>query len=109
MTSVGEGSRAIHGELEPLRVNGARVGSSAFCHQFGGTGQPIPWNLVAEFKPGVHVMLAGGLTPENVAEAIKIVQPYAVDVASGIESVPGRKNLEKMRRFVDNVRAVSKT
>jgi phosphoribosylanthranilate isomerase len=78
-------------------------------NQFGGTGQPIPWNLVADFKPGLPVLLAGGLTPENVAEAIKIVQPYAVDVASGIESVPGRKNAEKMKRFVDNVRAVSKT
>jgi phosphoribosylanthranilate isomerase len=77
--------------------------------QFGGTGQPIPWNLLADFKPGVPLMLAGGLTPENVAEAIKIVQPYAVDVASGIESVPGRKNVEKMRRFVDNVHAASKT
>jgi phosphoribosylanthranilate isomerase len=73
--------------------------------QMGGAGQQLPWNLLAGFNPGLPVMLSGGLTPENVAEAIKIAQPYAVDVSSGVESVPGRKNLEKMRRFVENVRA----
>ena len=50
------------------------------------------------------LILAGGLTPEHVAEAIGIVRPYAVDVASGVESQPGRKDVEKMRRFIDNVR-----
>jgi phosphoribosylanthranilate isomerase len=71
---------------------------------FGGTGQVAPWDLLTDFYPGVPVILAGGLTPENVAEAIRIVEPYAVDVASGVESCPGKKDIEKMRRFVDAVR-----
>jgi phosphoribosylanthranilate isomerase len=72
--------------------------------QHGGTGQTAPWNLLASFRPGVPVILAGGLTPENVAEAVRIVQPYAVDVASGVEVDPGRKDAEKMRRFIGNAR-----
>ena len=70
----------------------------------GGTGQVAPWDLLAEWKPAVPVILAGGLTPENVAEAVRRVRPYAVDVASGVESSPGRKCPEKMRRFLDAVR-----
>ena len=73
---------------------------------FGGTGQIAPWQLLADFKPGVPLILAGGLTPDNVAEAIRIVQPYAVDVASGVESSPGKKDADKMRRFFDAVRNV---
>jgi phosphoribosylanthranilate isomerase len=72
--------------------------------QYGGTGQPAPWRLLAGFDPGVPVILAGGLRPENVAEAIRIVRPYAVDVASGVESSPGRKDADKLRRFIDAVR-----
>lgn len=68
---------------------------------YGGTGMPAPWKLLADFRPGIPLILAGGLTPENVAEAVKIVRPYAVDVASGVESRPGHKDVEKMRRFID--------
>jgi phosphoribosylanthranilate isomerase len=70
----------------------------------GGTGQTAPWHLLANFDPGVPVILAGGLTPDNVAEAIRIVRPYAVDVASGVESSPGRKDPDKLRRFIENAR-----
>ena len=72
--------------------------------QHGGTGQTAPWHLLASFRPGVPIILAGGLTPDNVAEAIQIVRPYGVDVASGVESAPGRKDSEKMRRFLANAR-----
>jgi phosphoribosylanthranilate isomerase len=72
--------------------------------QHGGTGQTIPWKLLADFRPEVPVILAGGLTPENVAEAIRIVRPYAVDVASGVEGAPGKKDPEKMRRFIAQAR-----
>jgi phosphoribosylanthranilate isomerase len=72
--------------------------------EFGGTGQPWPWELLADFRPKVPLILAGGLTPENVAEAVRVVQPYAVDVASGVESSPGRKDADKMRHFVANAR-----
>jgi phosphoribosylanthranilate isomerase len=71
---------------------------------YGGTGQPAPWHLLADFRPGVPLVLAGGLTPDNVAEAVRLVRPYAVDVASGVESSPGIKDVEKMRRFIGNAR-----
>jgi phosphoribosylanthranilate isomerase len=72
--------------------------------QYGGTGQTAPWQLLADFDPGVPVILAGGLTADNVGEAIRRVRPYAVDVASGVEGEPGRKDLDKLQRFVEAVR-----
>lgn len=68
--------------------------------QHGGTGQRAPWQLLADFKPPEPLILAGGLTPDNVAEAVRLVRPYAVDVASGVESAPGVKDAEKVRRFI---------
>jgi phosphoribosylanthranilate isomerase len=68
--------------------------------QIGGTGQTAPWELLTGFDPGVPLILAGGLTPENVADAITLVRPWGVDVASGVESTPGRKNPEKVALFV---------
>jgi phosphoribosylanthranilate isomerase len=75
--------------------------------QHGGTGRTAPWHLLADYRPGVPLILAGGLTPENVAEAVRAVRPYAVDVASGVESAPGRKDADKVRRFVENARAAA--
>lgn len=72
--------------------------------QMGGTGQVAPWELLRGFDPGVPLILAGGLTPENVAEAISVVRPWGVDVASGVESAPGVKDPEKVARFVKTVR-----
>ena len=72
--------------------------------QFGGTGRNPPWGLLRDVQWGVPLILAGGLTPENVGEAVRAVKPYAVDVASGVESEPGRKDAEKMRRFIEAVR-----
>jgi phosphoribosylanthranilate isomerase len=72
--------------------------------QHGGTGQKAPWELLASFQPGVPVILAGGLTPENVAEAVRLVRPYAVDVASGVERGPGHKDPDKVRRFIDRAK-----
>jgi phosphoribosylanthranilate isomerase len=70
----------------------------------GGAGQCAPWSLLADFRPPVPLILAGGLTADNVAEAIRLVRPYAVDVASGVESRPGWKDPEKLRRFIGRVR-----
>lgn len=75
--------------------------------KFGGTGEVAPWHLLANFQPGVPLILAGGLTPENVGEAIRTVRPYAVDVASGVESSPGKKDPDKMRRFIEAIRLAS--
>jgi phosphoribosylanthranilate isomerase len=72
--------------------------------QHGGTGRTAPWRLLETFRPGVPIVLAGGLTPDNVAEAVRIVRPYGVDAASGVESAPGHKDADKMRRFIANAR-----
>ena len=67
----------------------------------GGTGEKFNWNLVTEVpKLGKPVFLAGGLTPENVADAIRQVQPFGVDVSSGVESSPGKKDHAKVRAFI---------
>ena len=66
----------------------------------GGTGRAAPWALLEGFAPGVPLILAGGLTPDNVADAVRIVRPFAVDVAGGVESSPGRKDRGKVRAFV---------
>jgi phosphoribosylanthranilate isomerase len=72
----------------------------------GGTGTTFDWSLALKAKEfGKPVILAGGLTPENVTEAIRIVRPYAVDVSSGVESFRGKKDHVKMKEFIDNVRA----
>jgi len=73
--------------------------------QRGGTGETFDWSLAITAKNlGRPVILSGGLTPENVGEAIRRVQPYAVDVASGVERAPGRKDPEKLRRFLERAK-----
>lgn len=75
--------------------------------EYGGTGQSFNWELAIEAKRFERpIFLAGGLTPENVSQAIKKVQPYAVDVSSGVEASPRRKSVELMQGFVRSVRSV---
>ena len=72
----------------------------------GGTGTLIPWALAAQSKSfGVPLFLAGGLTPENVRQAAGEVQPFAVDVASGVEKSPKRKDIDKMKKFINEAKA----
>lgn len=68
--------------------------------QEGGTGQTFDWGLAKRAGPLGPIILAGGLTPENVARAIHMVRPWGVDVASGVETAPGRKDPEKIKRFI---------
>lgn len=69
--------------------------------RFGGTGQTFNWDLACEaVRRGGYVILAGGLTPENVSRAVAAVHPFAVDVCSGVESSPGRKDIARLRDFV---------
>ncbi len=69
---------------------------------YGGSGKSIDWALAAEFVQGskLPVILAGGLNPDNVWEAIERVHPYGVDVSSGVESAPGRKDKSKVKDFI---------
>jgi len=70
----------------------------------GGTGRVFDWTLVGQVKPPAPVILAGGLNPENVREAIRQVKPFAVDVNSGVEYQPGRKDTDRLKNFVQEVR-----
>ena len=73
----------------------------------GGTGHTFNWDLAREVKRlGFQIILAGGLTPDNVAEAVAAVRPFAVDVSSGVEAKPGRKDMGKLKAFIQAVRQV---
>ncbi|MEM6884197.1 MAG: phosphoribosylanthranilate isomerase [Verrucomicrobiota bacterium] len=73
----------------------------------GGTGETIDWEVAAEIRQSSRhpIILSGGLTPENVQKAVEIVQPYGIDVCSGIESRPGIKDHQKMKEFIQQCRA----
>ena len=94
---------AVKGDFRPAAL--ARLEANAFLLDAfdaalpGGTGKTFDWSLAREAKQYGIIILAGGLTPENVGEAIRAVRPFAVDVASGIESAPGRKDPAKLRAF----------
>ncbi len=71
---------------------------------FGGTGQTVDWALACEVAQTVPILLAGGLTPSNVHQAIQQVRPYGVDVSSGVEERPGKKDPKKIQAFTQAVR-----
>ncbi len=77
---------------------------AAHTGQYGGTGRTTDWDVARRAAIGRRIILAGGLTVENVAAAVRIVRPYAVDVASGVESKPGKKDHGRMREFIQEVR-----
>lgn len=84
---------------------GAWLFDSYAPNQRGGTGCPFNWEWIRQSMPLPRpFIVAGGLTPGNVGNCIKTVRPYAVDVSSGVEEEPGKKNADKMRRFVAAVR-----
>lgn len=94
---------AVKADFKPTDL--ARLKAKAFLLDTfdatvpGGTGKTFDWKLAREAKRYGTIILAGGLTPENVGAAIQAVRPYAVDVATGVESAPGRKDPAKLRAF----------
>jgi phosphoribosylanthranilate isomerase len=101
-------------------IKAVSAGSSdaANAHGFGtrmilidapapGSGQVFDWKLAGEMPGGLDIILAGGLTPENVASGIEQVAPWGVDVSSGVEASPGIKDPIKMKRFIDAARAAA--
>jgi phosphoribosylanthranilate isomerase len=80
---------------------------SSTAGEFGGSGKTFPWEIGRRFvdaHPETKVILAGGLTPENIAEAIRTVRPAGVDVTSGVEAAPRRKDHARLRAFIDAAR-----
>lgn len=76
-----------------------------FNGEFGGTGKTFDWSLLSDIAGEKPFFLAGGLNPENVSEAIDLVQPYAVDVNSGVEEEPGLKDFEKIERLMETLKS----
>jgi phosphoribosylanthranilate isomerase len=98
------------GSLLALAEYKGRMGVRGFVvdafstEAYGGTGQTVDWSLAREVAQAAPILLAGGLTANNVQEAIRQVQPYGVDVSSGVEKSPGKKDHEKIRTFTQAVR-----
>jgi phosphoribosylanthranilate isomerase len=105
--SLGQGTGSSP-DFSRYRSASAFLLDSALSGQYGGSGTTGNWHLARTAAQTQRVILAGGLTPENVAEAIRIVRPYAVDVASGVEQRPGKKDPVKLRAFFDEVQRASR-
>ena len=73
-------------------------------NKMGGTGTSFDWKIVKKLRTSIPVIVAGGLTHLNVSQAIRIVNPYAVDVSSGVESIPGKKDRKLIKKFIDAVK-----
>jgi phosphoribosylanthranilate isomerase len=97
------GPRFSISEFRRFRRASAFLLDAARTGGYGGTGRTTDWALARKAANSHRIILAGGLTPENVAEAIRIVRPFAVDVASGVESRPGKKEPGKLRDFFAEV------
>jgi len=88
-------------ELYPVR---AILFDKHTDEMYGGTGTSFDWGVLKGINISKKVILSGGLTPENVSRAIEIVKPYGVDVSTGVEDSPGKKNHMKMRKFIEAVK-----
>jgi phosphoribosylanthranilate isomerase len=78
-------------------------------HLLGGTGKTLDWETLQQFCPSCPWLLAGGLTPENVINALSLLQPSGIDLSSGVERSPGDKDLDKVAQLFENVRSLRKS
>ena len=92
-------AKTLYHEMQKYNVSGYLL--DTYKEELeGGTGVVFDWDIAMEAGRLGRIILAGGLTPENVADAIKKARPYAVDVSSGVEERPGKKDLKKVREFI---------
>lgn len=105
---------SVLSRLEEYRTAGMLI-DAAVPGKWGGTGQSLDWHAVAAFLDNgngdlrTRLILAGGLNPENVGRAVRLVRPYAVDVSSGVEDEPGIKNHRKIKEFMHAVHNATRT
>ena len=108
--------KAIHvANVESIQEMKSFRRQSAFCwthsasDDFGGTGKLFDWDIAVEAKRFGRVIVAGGLTPENVADAVRKIKPHGVDVSSGVELRPGVKDHKKIKEFILRAREANIT
>lgn len=97
------------GSLDARRADTFGTGLILLDAPAPGSGEVFDWSLAGDIAVGPKIILAGGLNPQNVASAIAQVKPWGVDVSTGVESAPGKKDATLMRRFIANARAAAPT
>ncbi len=97
------------GSVDALRASSFGTSMVLVDAPAPGSGEVFDWSLAGELPEGLNVILAGGLNPENVASGIAQVRPFGVDVSSGVEASPGRKDAILMKRFIDAARLAAPT
>ena len=90
-------------EMKPYRVDSYLLDTFKSA-EYGGTGKPFDWSIAVHAKTFGKVIIAGGLTPENVGDAVRKVKPYGVDVSSGVEIRPGIKDRKKISEFIQRAK-----
>jgi phosphoribosylanthranilate isomerase len=100
VVNIGRGEQGVNKEMERYNVSAYLL--DTFKENIeGGTGITFNWGVARDAAKAGKIVLAGGLTPENIKQAINIVMPYAVDVSSGVEESPGKKDLKKVMEFIE--------
>lgn len=94
------------GNLKDYREADAFLFDTKIGDKIGGTGLVFDWKVLKSLSTENRVIISGGLHPQNVAEAVRFFKPYGVDVSSGVEKSPGKKNLRRVREFIRNAKKV---